>query len=81
MNMLDDTLWLVIQGLVNVGDGVINAINYILVFLGLPLPLVVLRIIWVLSTIVTIYYLNQKLPKVLAVVAILICICIFLGIF
>ena len=79
--MLDDTLWLVIQGLVNVGDGVINAINYILVFLGLPLPLVVLRIIWVLSTIVTIYYLNQKLPKVLAVVAILICICIFLGIF
>ncbi len=81
MNVLDDTLWLVIQGLVNVGDGVINAINYILVFLGLPLPLVVLRIIWVLSTIVTIYYLNQKLPKILAVVAILICICIFLGIF
>ena len=79
--MLDDTVGLVLRGLINVGDGVINAINYILVFLGLPLPLVVLRIIWVLSTIVTIYYLNQKLPKILAVVAILICICIFLGIF
>ena len=79
--MLDDTVGLVLQGLINVGDGVINAIDLVLSFFGLPLPLVVLRIIWVLSTIVTIYYLNQKLPKVLAVVAILICICIFLGIF
>ena len=81
MKMWDDTLGLVIEGLINVGDGVINAINLILTFLGLPLPKVVLRIIWVLSTVVTIYYLNQKLPKVLAVVAILVCICIFLGIF